>query len=139
MTFLTAIDRYILRLTLVPMIAVFGIGWGTGLGMTWSQSWALYALLIPGGQEAEYMGYLGFFGRVLTWLPAVVYAYVNEASGGQMANVMANVPTMLLGLAVLTFGVDVQQGQADVKQTLARRNYCQLAAPGADTKVSPAE
>ena len=87
------------------------------------------------------MGYLGFFGRVCTWLPPLVFAYVNQVNGGRLGVFVSCVPPMLSGLAVLTFGVDVEQGMAAVAKTLALRKYGELAVskPGTGAKVSPAE
>ena len=120
-----------------PLLVLFGALWGIAAGMTWAQSWALYALLIPGGQEAEFMGYLGFCGRVLTWLPALVYSIVNQASGGRLANFVGSVPIMILGLIVLTCGVDVPDARADVATTLKRRSYGELRAAGPPGSSSP--
>ena len=67
-----------------------------------------------------------------------MYGIVNQASGGQLANMCATVPVMLIGLAVLTFGVDVGAGMEAVQPSLRRRSYSEALGPApGGVKVAP--
>ena len=105
------------------LIALFGIGWGIGIGATWSQSYAVYAQIIPGGQEAEFMGYIVFVGRLLAWAPAAIYAAANTYANPHTAAALCVPPFFVVGLVLFTWKVDMEKGRAQVGGTLDRRTY----------------
>jgi len=58
---------------------VFAIFWGACGGWKYTIERYLTCTIIPKGQDAELMGLYLFSGQVLTWLPPLVFAAMNEA------------------------------------------------------------
>ncbi|KAL7473005.1 hypothetical protein ACHAXS_013380 [Conticribra weissflogii] len=58
---------------------VFAMFWGACGGWKYTIERYLTCTIIPKGQDAELMGLYLFSGQVLTWLPPLVFAAMNEA------------------------------------------------------------
>ena len=96
-----------------------------GFGQGWiypAQRNVLYALM-PGGCEAEMMGFYEFMGQVLSWAPATIFIAMSEVTGTQRWALLSLPAFWLSGLAVLLLKVDVDKGIAEVASTLHLRTH----------------
>merc|ERR1712024_12997 len=71
---------------------VYSCGWGFTLGWYFTNRMAMFAAMVPKHQEAEISGFILYCGKVLFWLPSLVYTLMNEANvplqwGGVQLNV----------------------------------------------------
>jgi MFS-type transporter involved in bile tolerance (Atg22 family) len=79
--------------------------WGMAAGWKWTTDRLLSSTLIPQGQHAELMGYFLFAGESLTWLPPLVYTWLNEAGVPQRYGLMSlNAFFFIAGVAYLMIG-----------------------------------
>ena len=80
--------------------------------------------LIPGGCEAEMMGFFQFCSQILSWLPPLTFIALGGALDGDLRWALLVVPILhFSGGAILYFGCDVEQGINDAADTLHLRNY----------------
>jgi UMF1 family MFS transporter len=79
--------------------------WGVAAGWKWTTDRLLSSTLIPKGQHAELMGYFLFAGECLTWLPPLIYTWLNEAGVPQRYGLMSlNFFFFVAGVAYLMIG-----------------------------------
>lgn len=69
------------------LVYFFGFGWGIGVGWKWTCDRMVASSIIPAGQDAELMGFFLFSGQVLSWLPPLVFAAINESNVSQQIGV----------------------------------------------------
>lgn len=81
----------------------------------------LLVALIPGGCEAEMMGFFQFSAMVLSWAPSAVFLAMGETTGDYREAILVCPLFWLAGLAILYFCVDVAKGLSEVEATLGRR------------------
>jgi UMF1 family MFS transporter len=62
------------------LVFFFGFSWGVGVGWKWTCDRMVASSIIPAGQDAELMGFFLFSGQVLTWIPPLVFAAINQAN-----------------------------------------------------------
>ena len=58
---------------------VFAMFWGLCLGWIHPTEKTLYCTIIPRGQEAELMGTYICAGQILSWVPSLVFSFLNES------------------------------------------------------------
>jgi len=98
----------------------------------------LLVALIPGGCEAEMMGFFQFSAMSLSWAPSLVFLAMGESTGDYRFAILVLPIFWLGGLAVLYFTVDLDTGLAEVAATLDKRfKSGTAAAPAAAPKAAP--
>jgi UMF1 family MFS transporter len=58
---------------------ICAVGWGFCLGMYYPLTKAIYAMIIPRGQETELAGFYKYCSQVLSWAPPLVFTIINES------------------------------------------------------------
>jgi len=108
-------------LAIYPIVPFIGIS----NGWIYPAQRNLLMELIPGGCEAEMMGFFQFCSMVISWLPPLCFIVISAPEAlGTMRWALFIVPLLhLLGAIILYFGVDVEQGLKDAASTLHLRNY----------------
>ena len=98
----------------------------------------LLVALIPGGCEAEMMGFFQFSAMSLSWAPSLVFLAMGETTGDYRLAILICPIFWLGGLAVLYFCVDVDKGLGEVEATLGKRfKSGGAAAPAGAPKAAP--
>ena len=97
----------------------------------------LLVALIPGGCEAEMMGFFQFSAMSLSWAPSLVFLAMGESTGDYQFAILVCPIFWLGGLAVLYFTVDLDTGLAEVEATLDKRFKSGAAAPAAAPQAAP--
>lgn len=100
---------------------LFAGAWGVLLGASWQCAGFQLALLVPPGQEAELGGMLVTCYNTFQWLPPLLFTIVNEASGSMRGALVTLCPMILVGTAILFFGVNLERGSRVVAADLHRR------------------
>ena len=96
--------------------------------------------LIPGGSEAEMMGFFQFCSMILSWLPPLSFIVLGNALGGDLRWALMVVPILhTLGAVILFFACDVEQGKKDIANTLSLRHYGDEAESGGMSKMDDVE
>ena len=108
----------------------------------WANGWAypsqrnLLIALMPGGCEAEIMGFYQFCSMILNWAPSLFFLVLNEALGSLRVAVLILPVFWFIGLAILMC-VDVDKGRDEVKATLELRMFGEVSnAEGGDVDPS---
>lgn len=99
---------------------IFGAFIGLSMGGIFAANRSVYSAMIPGGEEAEYMGMYLFAGQFLVWLPPVIFLALNESGQRLRWGVWAVGLQMLVG-TLLMLRTDFNQAVLDVSSTLDRR------------------
>lgn len=98
----------------------------------------LLVALIPGGCEAEMMGFFQFSAMSLSWAPSLVFLAMGETTSDYRLAILVCPVFWLGGLAILYFCVDVDKGLAEVEATLDKRfKSGGDAAPAPAPKAAP--
>ena len=98
----------------------------------------LLVALIPGGCEAEMMGFFQFSAMSLSWAPSLVFLAMGETTGNYREAILVLPIFWLGGLTILYFTVDLDTGLAEVEATLGKRFKSGAdAAPAAAPKAAP--
>ena len=120
---------------------VFAGVWGMGFGMVFTAPKTLFVMMIPGAREAEFIGIYNFCGKVLAWLPPLVFTIINEATDGKKLDI-AFASLFLFYLVGFLFVCSVDYGAAreKVRPTLSRRrmsgsNAAELGIPVGGVKL----
>lgn len=72
--------------------------------------------LIPGrGEEARYSGFISFAGVILTWLPVLLYAILENAGAGKAS--ILPVPAMMVVAVCYYAGIDHVRGVSRFTKT----------------------
>jgi len=98
----------------------------------------LLVALMPGGCEAEMMGFFQFSAMILSWAPALVFLTLGEKTKSYREAILVCPIFWLVGLGILYFCVDVDKGLAEIEATLDKRYKSGAdAAPAAAPKAAP--
>ena len=84
---------------------VLAAGLGIGVGWKFTCDRLLFGMILPSGQNAEFSGTYVFFGMCLTWLPPLVFTFLNEADVSLRWGMASLNIFFALGLLVYYFGV----------------------------------
>ena len=98
----------------------------------------LLVALMPGGAEAEMMGFFQFSSSIFSWAPALLFLAMSESLGSLRFAILVCPAFWLIGLATLLLGVDVEKGVAEVADTLHLRVH-QDDGAGAGSKRAETE
>ncbi|CEM30148.1 unnamed protein product [Vitrella brassicaformis CCMP3155] len=130
-----------------PWPYVFAIGLGVLVGGIFSTSRAFFAVMTPGGHEAEFFGLYILAGQVLQWLPSLLFVAVNETDPDGKASTGYFVLTPFFIISVILIGcVNIRRADSDVRDTLSERRYASsrtntqnntLAHPSLRSNVDP--
>ena len=60
---------------------VFGVIWGIGFGFYYSLEKGIYYYMVPSDQSAEFAGIAMFAGKILSWIPLLMFFVLYEAVG----------------------------------------------------------
>lgn len=102
------------------MVYIVSIVFGLLIGFIYPTNTAIYALIIPGGEEATYFGFKTFCAKVLAWAPAALFFFLNEAVNDLQLAFMSLGIWFLLAIPFM-WKLDVDKGIEDVKHTLGKR------------------
>ncbi len=56
----------------------YGMLWGLLLGWFYTTESLIFSMVVPKGQEAELAGFFLYCSQILSWLPPLVFTYMNE-------------------------------------------------------------
>mmetsp|Transcript_5008 Transcript_5008/g.10960 ORF Transcript_5008/g.10960 Transcript_5008/m.10960 type:complete len:311 (-) Transcript_5008:235-1167(-) len=94
---------------------------------------AIFARLVPGGDEAEFYGFYTMASVILGWLPNLLITIVMEANGGDPAAGMPVIMVFFLtGFLIFHFGIDFERAHADIAPTLKYRHNFENVQPNDD-------
>jgi len=93
---------------------------GLVMGSMYTAQRAHYAVFIPGGREAELMGFYMFAGQVISWAPMLVFSVINEATN-DMSLAFPILVVFYIIAAVIFSTVDHQKNHECIEPTLNRR------------------
>jgi len=102
------------------LVLFFAGIWGLGIGSIYVANTAFYGALIPGGKESTYYGVKVTYAKALTWLPPLSFTLISETRDSLQFAISVFVP-FYVAAAIITFFIDVEKGQEDIKDTLHRR------------------
>ena len=96
--------------------------WGLAFGWVYPSQRVLYSMLLPGGQEVEYMGFMNFCSNLLAWAPNLLFVMLNESTGQLNYGLYILSAFHLIG-AALASRIDVEKARADVAPSLTKRQH----------------
>ena len=79
------------------------------------------AHLIPGGCEASVQGLYAFCGSILMWLPSLLFGVWREVTGSFEFALLPIAVFHLIGASWMFFTIDMDQGVADIADSLSKR------------------
>mmetsp|Transcript_45884 Transcript_45884/g.127450 ORF Transcript_45884/g.127450 Transcript_45884/m.127450 type:complete len:214 (+) Transcript_45884:324-965(+) len=126
------------------MVPVFAFLWGIGFGLYYPATSATYVSIIPPGSETELMGLFYFVGKVLSWMPPVVFVILNNVTGQSWVGIWALVIFYMMGLGLwcmmdMTEARNMIANLTDAKKKVASAMSGDTATSGTATSASSLE
>lgn len=102
------------------MIYVMSAVIGVTIGFVYPLNVAIYALIIPGGDEATYFGLKTFGAKIMAWAPPLLFTIINESTENLQFAFGSLSIWFIISLPFICM-MDVDKGMADVAHTLHKR------------------
>jgi MFS-type transporter involved in bile tolerance (Atg22 family) len=125
----------------IALVRFYALLWGFGIGVVFSASIAIYAIMIPGGKEASFMGVRTLAGKIIAWAPSMLYTVINETTGN-LDMAMFSVCIFLYASLPFLLSVNLSRAKRKALEHNNERRRCTLASPNKSSKnvkkVAPA-
>jgi len=99
---------------------LFAVVWGLGFGFYYSLNRAVYVYIIPGGEEAKYIGVNLCASNLLGWLPPLIFSQLNRALNDMRIGLVVLAAFFPIGTAAIA-SIDMKDARGRVVGTLAGR------------------
>ncbi len=109
------------------LVRFYSLLWGFGIGMVFSATIAIYAVMIPGGKEASFMGVRTLAGKIIAWAPSMLYTVINETTGN-LDLAMFSVCLFLYASLPFLFSINLSRAKRKARESDKDRRKCTLGS-----------
>jgi len=99
---------------------LFAAIWGVGFGFYYSLNSAVYVYIIPGGEEAKYIGVKLCASNLLNWLPPLIFTQLNRIFNSVQFGLLVFALFLPIGALCIAL-IDMKDARARVVDSLSKR------------------
>jgi MFS-type transporter involved in bile tolerance (Atg22 family) len=107
------------------LVMIYATLWGFGIGVVYSATIAIFAVMIPGGKEASFMGVRSLAGKIIAWAPSMLYTVINETTGN-LDMAMLSVCAFLWASLPFLFSINLKRAKSKASENHSMRRRCTL-------------